>query len=389
MKRIILLSIFVILVISTRSYSQTGPTGPTGPAGYNGQNGMDGATGATGACGTAGRDGRDGTNGATGVAGQQGEQGISGVTGPTGEQGLQGPTGHTGPTGATGATGGSGNNGTNSVVGSDKQIQFNDNGSFGGAVRFIWNKTNNFVGINNTTASYNLDVTGTASVNGSIYYNLSGANAGDFLQWGAGSLIQKVTGTGLLSYLGTTTIPNLSAGTITVTDVNPSGANAGDFLQRNSNNSGTQWVAGSSINNYSFYDLKGGNFYITPDGGYASLYINDTGGSSVKGTVVSISSNTDNAVSITSASGTDQIGIMYSDGVANGGNVWVVTVGTAYVLLKDYESCVKKNYLIVSNSAGRAITGTSRSTRGIGVANESKGSAQTSNVLVKTTLEFN
>ncbi|HHK5566381.1 TPA: exosporium leader peptide-containing protein [Bacillus thuringiensis] len=67
--------------------SFTLPTGVTGPTGPTGASGITGPTGPTGA---------------SGITGPTGPTGVSGITGPTGPTGVTGITGPTGPTGATG-----------------------------------------------------------------------------------------------------------------------------------------------------------------------------------------------------------------------------------------------------------------------------------------------
>lgn len=155
----------------------TGPTGPSGPTGITGATGVagpTGPTGVTGATGVAGPTGPTGITGATGVAGPTGPTGVTGptgstgLTGSTGSTGLTGPTGPTGPTGATGLTGATGGgvlaitaanvaniiiggNSTNVTIdtklvgggvpgGLNTQVQFNDNGSFGGNAGLTFNK---------------------------------------------------------------------------------------------------------------------------------------------------------------------------------------------------------------------------------------------------------
>ena len=53
--------------------------------------------------------------------------------------------------------------------GTDKQVQFNDAGSFGGA-ELYYDKTNIRLGVNNSTPAYTLDITGDLNFTGSIYF---------------------------------------------------------------------------------------------------------------------------------------------------------------------------------------------------------------------------
>ncbi|MDA1867333.1 hypothetical protein PDK12_02720 [Bacillus cereus] len=102
----------------------TGPTGPTGatgitgPTGPTGVTGITGPTGPTGATGITGPTGPTGVTGITGPTGPTGPTGVTGVTGPSGGPvGPTGPTGITGPTGPTGATGITGPTGPTGATG--------------------------------------------------------------------------------------------------------------------------------------------------------------------------------------------------------------------------------------------------------------------------------
>jgi len=97
------------------------------------------------------------------------------------------------------------------------------------------------------------------------------------------------------------------------------------------------------------------NFAITPEGGFACKYTNDTGAASVKGTLVDTSGSVDNGVTVEGADGLDPIGAMWSDGVANGSSVWVVIGGPAYVLLQDSTAATRGYWVRTSETAaGRA-----------------------------------
>ena len=52
------------------------------------------------------------------------------------------------------------------IGGSDKQVQFNNAGAFGGDSNFIWDNTNKRLGIGGTPGAYNLDITGTVRFQG-------------------------------------------------------------------------------------------------------------------------------------------------------------------------------------------------------------------------------
>ncbi len=70
---------------------------------------------------------------------------------------------------------------------------------------------------------------------------------------------------------------------------------------------------------------------LTPEGGIATLMVNDTGGASIKGYLLQPSSTVDNGVTYTNNDDVDPIGVIYEDGVPNGENVWVVIAGIADV----------------------------------------------------------
>ncbi|MFD0099136.1 exosporium leader peptide-containing protein [Bacillus cereus] len=98
----------------------TGPTGPTGASGITGPTGPTGASGATGPTGSTGASGitgPTGPTGASGATGPTGPTGASGITGPTGPTGASGATGPTGPTGASGITGPTGPTGASGATG--------------------------------------------------------------------------------------------------------------------------------------------------------------------------------------------------------------------------------------------------------------------------------
>jgi len=135
---------------------------------------------------------------------------------------------------------------------------------------------------------------------------------------------------------------------------------------------------------------------ITPEGGIAVRMINNTGANSVKGTLLEASSVVDNAVVI-QTNEVDTIGIMYSDGVANGEEVWVVVSGKAQVLIKDGITAVRDYWVFTSTTDGRADMlvassgGTIQALEGhfneIGHCVEAKASG--TNVLALVVIHFN
>lgn len=94
---------------------------------------------------------------------------------------------------------------------------------------------------------------------------------------------------------------------------------------------------------------------ITPDGGIAISLINKTGAASVKGTVVSTSSTTDNAF-MAQASELDSIGVVYESGIADAAACLVVVAGIADVLLKDGTASTRNHFVFASATDGRAET---------------------------------
>lgn len=105
-----------------------------------------------------------------------------------------------------------------------------------------------------------------------------------------------------------------------------------------------------------FLAFNNNTMAITDDGGVAFKFVNKTGAASVKGTVLEIYDDTavDNAVDICAADAIDYMGVMYSAGVADGSEVWVVTEGKAYVLLKDSTAATRDYWVVMSDTAGRA-----------------------------------
>ncbi len=84
-------------------------------------------------------------------------------------------------------------------------------------------------------------------------------------------------------------------------------------------------------NDNSMDSILGSGIKFTPEGGLAVKLINKTGGVSVKGTVVNSSSSVDLAVQKIVVDVPDAIGAIYDNGVADGGEVWVVVSGIAEV----------------------------------------------------------
>lgn len=110
----------------------------------------------------------------------------------------------------------------------------------------------------------------------------------------------------------------------------------------------------SGVVSYDLYSSRfPGTSGFTSDGGLFEYFINNTGETSVLGTIVVASTTLANAVSIAPANSVLPIGIIAENGVANGSLVKVVTYGKAYVLLKDGLSSSLGYWCGVSDTAGR------------------------------------
>jgi len=191
---------------------EVGPTGPTGPQGPTGPAGADSTVpGPAGPTGPTGPQGPQGDPGPTGPTGPKGDTGDTGPEGPTGATGATGATGPTGPTGATGPQGDPGEGvpvgGTTGQVlakatdsdydtewvdqsggggtppGSDTEVLFNDGGAFGADANFVWDKTNDRLGVQTDSplaAAHIVSETGSttadvASISGSLVDETSAA----------------------------------------------------------------------------------------------------------------------------------------------------------------------------------------------------------------------
>jgi hypothetical protein len=135
---------------------------------------------------------------------------------------------------------------------------------------------------------------------------------------------------------------------------------------------------------------KSGNSDI---GGIMIKLTNKTGANSVKGTVVYADPAVDNAFEINPIDGDMPIGVVYTDGIADGSECWVVVAGIAEVLLVD-SVATTRSYVAYSSgtTAGRIDTSATVPAalvhfREIGHTLESKGAG--TNVLVKCVLHFN
>jgi hypothetical protein len=93
---------------------------------------------------------------------------------------------------------------------------------------------------------------------------------------------------------------------------------------------------------------------LTPEGGRAVWLTNDTGNASVKGTIVRTSTSIDRGFVVSAADENQAIGVVYDDGIADGGLCRVVMGGLAEVLLKDGTASTHGNWVYCSDVGGRA-----------------------------------
>lgn len=74
-----------------------------------------------------------------------------------------------------------------------------------------------------------------------------------------------------------------------------------------------------------------GSAFITKEGGYAVRILNKTGADSVKGTIIEADKTVDNAVQLAGIDDPDPCGVVYSDGIPDGGYMYIITTGIADV----------------------------------------------------------
>lgn len=132
----------------------------------------------------------------------------------------------------------------------------------------------------------------------------------------------------------------------------------------------------------------------TVEGGLAIRLINKTSVASVKGQLVCPSAGTDSAFDTCGTSDTEPIGVVYESGIADGSLCWIVVLGIAEVLLKDTTGSTRANWVMTSDTGGRADA-TAASPPGadpshfqeVGHALETKSSG--TDVLCKVKVHFN
>jgi hypothetical protein len=137
---------------SSGTSGSSGNSGNSGTSGTSGSSGNSGTSGSSGSSGTSGTSG-NGTSGTSGSSGNSGTSGSSGSSGTSGNSGTSGSSGSSGTSGIAGTSGTSGTSGVTNPGGSNTQVQFNDNGSFGGDSGFTYNKTDDTVTITSVSST--------------------------------------------------------------------------------------------------------------------------------------------------------------------------------------------------------------------------------------------
>jgi len=138
------------------------------------------------------------------------------------------------------------------------------------------------------------------------------------------------------------------------------------------------------------------NVKFTPEGGLAIKLTNETGGNSVKGSVVHAGETVANSFELQSDE-YDAIGVVYDDGIADGEECWVVVSGIAEVLLKDSTAATVGYWVKSADTDGRAEVTTAPSGIGAIAASEHfreighclESATAGTDVLVKVVLHFN
>lgn len=79
-------------------------------------------------------------------------------------------------------------------------------------------------------------------------------------------------------------------------------------------------------------EIAGPKAKFTAEGGFAVKLVNKTGAESVKGTIVSLSTGTDNAFALSAVDSSGCVGVVYESGKADAAECWVVVKGIAETL---------------------------------------------------------
>ena len=118
-------------------------------------------------------------------------------------------------------------------------------------------------------------------------------------------------------------------------------------------NNAAYQVSATRYNEDHIIDDTNSKIKNTPEGGVAVKLTNKTGAASVKGTLVSASTTTDNAFALQSNE-FDCFGVVYEAGIADGSACWVVVSGIAELLMKDTVAAVRGYIAISADMDGRA-----------------------------------
>lgn len=116
--------------------------------------------------------------------------------------------------------------------------------------------------------------------------------------------------------------------------------------------------------------FPGGRTGLTVEGALVVQMLNQTGGASVKGTVVEPNSGAvaDRGVKAITADDPDPIGVVYESGIADGSLMWVVVSGMAQVLLQDTTAGTRGNWARVSATQAGRVNSTAAAPPGGGIA---------------------
>ena len=130
------------------------------------------------------------------------------------------------------------------AVGIDGAIQFANNSTLAATPNFVWDDSNKRLGINTSTPSYSLDVTGSARITAGVIADLTGnADTASALQTARNiELTGDVTGTaafdGSANIQISTTVANLTSNLNDLNDVDAASPSNGDFLRFD----GSNWI---------------------------------------------------------------------------------------------------------------------------------------------------
>lgn len=119
---------------------------------------------------------------------------------------------------------------------------------------------------------------------------------------------------------------------------------------------GAQGAPAYSTDSAGVYTIGSANIGFTPEGGIAKQLTNRTGAASVKGTALNYDPDNDDSV-IVATNPYVVVGWFYENGVADGGQVWVVYKGVCDMLLEDGYGANPDDWVRMSSTVnGRMIT---------------------------------